>query len=187
MTGVTLRLDGDEAALVTVGGILARAQHPRGLFENIGMSLVTSTLHRFETGIAPDGSPWPPSLRVLSHGGKTLVESARLMRSVTYVASETGVEIGTNVIYGAIHQLGGQIDQAARSQTLHFKRSKRTGGMLPGFRRKGKGTESREVAVGAYTITMPARPFLGLDDDDTKEIGKLAEDWLAGEDAGDAP
>jgi phage virion morphogenesis protein len=30
-------------------------------------------------------------------------------------------------------------------------------------------------------ISIPARPFLGLDQDDEREIIKIAEDWLVGE------
>ena len=184
MSGVRLHLDGEEMALAAVDGILQRARHPRGLFENIGASLVTSTQMRFERGQAPDGSPWPPSLRVIAHGGKTLVETARLMRSITSIASDSGVEVGTNVIYAAIHQFGGAIAHKARSGTVTFKRSKKSGELLPGFRKKGRGTETRAVSISAHTTHMPTRPFIGLDDDDTVEIARLAEDWLIGEAAG---
>ena len=187
MTGVRLHLDGEEAALAAVDGMLRRARNPRGLFENIGMALVTSTQMRFERGQAPDGSPWPPSLRVIAHGGRTLVETARLMRSITSIASDSGVEVGTNVIYAAIQQFGGDIAHKARSGTVTFKRSKKSGELLPGFRKKGRGTETRAVSISAHTTRIPARPFIGLDDDDTIEIARLAEDWLIGEATGGGP
>jgi phage virion morphogenesis protein len=147
MVGVSMRLEQDEAALAELAGYIERSRDTRGMFEVIGASLVTSTQMRFERGAGPDGSPWPPSIRALATGGKTLIESARLLRSITYEASDGGVAVGTNVIYAAIHQLGGEIVQAKR------------------------------------TIRMPARPYLGLDDDDEREIIAIAEDWIAGEGA----
>lgn len=186
MTGVTLsmRLDAD-AALKQLAAIAGRAREKRGMFDVIGASLVTSTQHRFEKGIAPDGSPWPPSLRARTHGGKTLLLTGRLMRSVTHQASDAGVEVGSNVVYAAIHQLGGEIKQKARTGSVHFKRNKRTGALLPGFRKATKATKRREVNIGARVITMPARPFLGLDDDDNRAIVKIAEDWIVGENGGE--
>lgn len=183
MTGVSMEITGQEAALAELGGYIQRAQNPQGLFDNIGISLVTSTQHRFEVGVGPDGSPWPPSLRAIAEGGKTLLLSGRLMRSVTYRASAAGVEVGTNTIYAAIHQLGGVIHQAARSASVHFKKNKRTGARLPGFRKAKGADETRAVNIGAREIHMPARPFVGLDDDDNREIIQISEDWLAGEGA----
>jgi phage virion morphogenesis protein len=184
MTGALLdvKLTDAEDALAPLAGYIARAGDTRGLFENIGASVQTSTMHRFETGKAPDGSPWPPSLRVKQHGGFTLRLTARLMRSITYLADSASVEIGTNVVYAAIHQLGGIISQAARTAVLHFKTSKKTGKTL--FAKPGKADRAQKAAIGARTITMPARPFLGLDDDDNREILSIAEQWLAGERGG---
>lgn len=178
MTGVRMQLDND-AALTELAGYIERARNPRGLFENIGASLVTSTQHRFERGVGSDGNPWPPSIRAIATGGKTLIESARLMRSITYNATVSGLELGSNVIYAAIHQLGGIIQQAARTAVLHFKTNKRTGRSL--FSKSGKADRAQKAQIGAHAIHMPARPFVGLDDDDNREILRIAEDWLAGE------
>lgn len=181
MVGVTMKLDGTAGTLEQLGGYIERARNPRGMFANIGEMLTTSTHHRFDLGVAPDGSPWPPSLRVLRNGGKTLVLSSRLLRSLTYQASMTGLEFGTNVIYAAIHQLGGIIAQAARQAILHFKTNKRTGQSR--FARPGKADRAQKVEIGARTIHMPARPFIGLDDADERQIITIAEAWLAGEGA----
>lgn len=181
MVGVRLELDldGKEAALAALAGIAERARNPLGMFEQIGMSLVTSTQHRFQEQHGPDGSPWPPSLRALYSQGKTLIKTARLLRSVTFEASARGVEVGSNVIYAAIHQLGGDIRQMARTAVLHFKTNKRTG--RSSFAKPGKADRARKAEIGARVIRMPARPFLGLDDDDGREIVRIAEDWIAGE------
>ena len=90
---------------------LARVRF-RPLLAAIGNELVTSVSRRFETGTAPDGSRWPESLRARLTGGQTLIKSGRLRDSI----AETGpqltarsVEVGTNVVYAAIHQFGGII------------------------------------------------------------------------------
>ena len=40
--------------------------------------------------------------------GKILLDTGHLRGSITYKASRTGVRVGTNVVYGRIHQLGGK-------------------------------------------------------------------------------
>jgi phage virion morphogenesis protein len=157
-----------------------RVVNAQPMWDDIGASLVASTQRRFERGIRPDGSPWPPSMRALAEGGKTLIDTARLMQSLTHEPSGSGVMVGTNVLYAAAHQFGADIQQGSRTQTIRFKRHKRTGKLLQGFRRAKDATEERQVDVAAHTIHLPARPFLGLDDDDQAEIGRIVEDWLTG-------
>jgi phage gpG-like protein len=181
MTGALIRIElkEQEAALAGLGALIARTGNPTPLFEDIGMALVTSTHHRWDRGVAPDGSPWPPSLRVIAHGGKTLIRpgSARLYRSISYQASPTGVEVGTNVVYAAIHQFGGDIQQKARTAVLHFKTNQRTG--VSRFAKPSKADRARKATIGARTIHMPARPFLGLDQDDPRTITTIVDNWLS--------
>jgi len=155
-----MEIDGAESAIAALDGILQRASNPRGLFDNIGASLVASTQYRFETGKGPDGSPWPVSIRAAFEGGKTLLDSTRSLSSITHNATETFVEVGTNVIYAAIHQLCGVI-RPVTAKFLFFK----AGGSF----------------VTKSEVTIPARPFLGLDEDDKEEIVLIGEDWLKGD------
>ena len=139
----------------------------RPLLAAIGNELVTSVSRRFETGTAPDGSRWPESLRARLTGGQTLIRTGRLRDSI----AETGpqltarsVEVGTNVVYAAIHQFGGIIPP-------HIIRARRARALsIPGigFRR----------AVHHPGGTIPARPYLGLSDTDERVIQDLTEDWL---------
>jgi phage virion morphogenesis protein len=175
MAGAGIRLEAKDA-LAALAGIAARVEHPRPMWAAIGASLVTSTQRRFETGTDPAGNPWPPSIRALTTGGKTLVLSARLMQSLTYNAWDNGVEEGTNLIYARIHQLGGLIKQAARTAILHFKFNARTGHTR--FAKPGKANFAQKAQIGAREIRIPARPYLGLDDDDEREIVAIGEDWL---------
>jgi len=157
--GVRIELTGKEAALDALADAAAALAHPRPLFDEIGASLVVSTQMRFERGVGPDGNPWPPSLRAIVEGGKTLVDFARLMRSISHEATDSGVAVGTNVLYAAIHQLGGTIT-AKTEKGLVFK---------------GVGDQW----VRKQQVTIPARPFLGIDDEDETEIAAIAAEWTA--------
>lgn len=176
--GVSTRIDGAAKADSALARAAGQAANPRGLYDNIGASLVTSTQRRFETGVAPDGSPWPPSLRVLAQGGQTLRLSGRLERSITHDADAGGLDVGTNVIYAAIHQLSGDIVIPAREQVIHFKRHK--SGRVRFAKASPKATYAQKITIGEHAIHMPARPFLGIDGEDAREIELIATDWLLG-------
>lgn len=160
MAGVSVQysLD-DDAVRAALAGLLAASEDLSGPMAEIGEALVSSTDRRFEEGRRPDGTAWPPSLRAIYGGGQTLVDTATLRDSVTYEHDASSVRVGTNVLYAAIHQFGGRIE-ARGGKALVFA--------LPA----GLGW-----AV-VQSVTIPARPFLGIDDEDEAEILDTLEDWL---------
>lgn len=120
MTGATISVDVRD--FEGLGEKLRRLEKagadPKSMLDEIGGSLETSTRLRFERGEAPDGTPWPPSIRVRREGGQTLVDSGRLRDSITHQVAGDTVEVGTNVIYGGIHQFGGEAGPKARRVTI---------------------------------------------------------------------
>lgn len=99
----TIRADGTSA----VSRALVQLQLSIRLHElltEIGASLLTSTQRRFEDEQAPSGAPWDP----IQRDGSILRDSGHLYQSLTYVAGQSQVEVGTNVVYARIHQMGGQ-------------------------------------------------------------------------------
>ena len=75
----------------------------------IGERLVISTINRFERERDPDGTPWLPSQRALAENSQTLTDTGRLKGLITYlVVDDEELLVGTNVVYAAIHQFGGQ-------------------------------------------------------------------------------
>lgn len=137
--------------------LVAAAEDLSPAMDRIGSMLVSSVLHRFETGQGPAGVPWKPSIRARVQGGQTLIDSGRLRASITYIPGPSSVEVGTNAIYAAIHQFGGTI-HAKSAPHLTFK----IGGRF----------------VSKDHVTIPPRPFLGIDEGDRAEIANILRDHL---------
>ncbi len=80
------------------------------LMRKIGRLLEDSTRERFATKQDPNGVSWeqlaPSTLRQKKGGGGILVASSDLMKSITYRAYQTSVEVGTNEEHGKYHQTG---------------------------------------------------------------------------------
>lgn len=130
----------------------------------IGVGLVTSTQDRFDDQVAPDGSAWAPlnpTYAAGKRGAGILRESAMrggLQGSITYRAGRTEVQVGSNKIYAGVHQ-GGAVITAKNSPFLVFK----MGGRL----------------VKTRSVTIPARPFVGISSDDQVMILDVVEGGLA--------
>jgi phage virion morphogenesis protein len=159
-------------------GLLQRGADLSPALLAIGQAMVTSTRLRFLAGVGPDGVAWKPSQRVLKHGGQTLILSRRLESSLMSNSSGTSVEWGSNVVYARIHQLGGVIKRAPRTHTI-YRRAGREG-IEPRFVKKSRSNFAQDVAVKAYNINMPARPFLGVNADEKSEITQILARHLAG-------
>jgi phage virion morphogenesis protein len=149
-----MRIDVEDREVRAALGRLVRAGEDMSeAMDAIGSGLEANVIDRFETGRGPGGRPWKPSIRARLAGGQTLVDSGRLRGSITYRAGPRHVEVGTNVLYAAIHQFGGTI-RAKAGGRLRFK--------IPGV-----GFRSpREV-------TIPPRPFLGIDDADRAVVDDM--------------
>lgn len=132
-------------------------QQQRRLAIDIGEMLVSSTQQRFEDQQAPDGSSWKPSMRVKEMGGVTLTSTSELKNSIGYMASSEGVSVGSNKVYAAIHQLGGEIK--GKKGKLKFR--------LPNGQ-----------FVQVDKVTVPQREFLGISDEDKEEAAELIKSYM---------
>lgn len=120
MAGVGIRVSSNEPEIRAALAALAAAARGEGMkpaMKEIGQSLVTSTQKRFETGRGPEGDTWEESARARLQGGKTLVDQGHLKNFLTYRAHRDSVEVGSNQVYAAIHQLGGD---AGRGHAVHL-------------------------------------------------------------------
>ncbi len=108
-----------------------RAKDCKPAFNLIGQIVRNSIIKNFMEGGRP--TKWKLSKRAIKQSGQTLLHTGRLRDSINSKAFANRAEVGTNVIYAAIHQFGGKA---------------------------GRGKK----------VTIPARPFLMVQDEDWTEI-----------------
>lgn len=138
---------------------LLKVGKTRDLMENIGGIFRDETLRNFDREQAPDGSKWKKSRRAKSQGGQTLRDTSVLRNSINYrVTSDTEVEIGTNVPYGPVHQYGAVVN-AKTSKYLSFA-------IAGGWAKK-------------KSVTIPARPFIGINKRIVDKINNEIERQIA--------
>ena len=178
-------------AYIDDGGLMRKLGHLVHLGEDMtspmrdaGEYFLRRTDERFDREQGPGGAPWAPlaaATRKKKRHPKILTESARLRGSFSYRAEPDGLLFGTSVIYAAIHQFGGSIERGAYSSTVRLRTD--AGGNL--LRQSGEG-KGKNLAVFAkdsnkrarsvryttegFTVGIPARQFLGIDDEDGAEL-----------------
>lgn len=160
--GVSLNWDGLDRAL---GNAIHRMGDTQDLMDSIGEALVSNTLKRFDDEEDPTGRKWEPSARAAAEGGKTLSNTGDLMRSIDKYATSNKVMVGSNLPYARIHQKGGKTSP-------HVIRPKRKKALAFG------GVVRKKVNHPGSDI--PARPYLGISDDDREEIMDTMTDFLEG-------
>jgi len=172
-SGIKVSVD-DLGARAMLDRMLAFGGAPlRRFFQSSGNLLANSAKRRFITQHAPDGSTWKPSLRVLEHGGQTLRLHGFLQRSIiSEPPSSDGVVIGSPLVYAGVHNDGRTVTIFPRSQQIYRGVSK--AGVITGFVKKAKAAIASWVTIPGYTIHMPKRTFLGIDNEDARQLGGLA-------------
>lgn len=88
--------------------MLRGVENKEPLMDELGALMVASTINNFENSKSPDGISWIVSLRALIEGGKTLIDKALLMGSITHIPGNDQVEWGSNLAYAGIHNFGGE-------------------------------------------------------------------------------
>ena len=160
----SIRLEGDTRAMLRKIRSFSETDR-RGINTALSEAVRESTLERFKQGRDPEGRRWKTSIRAAAEGGKTLVRSGQLKNSIHARADTSGFAVGTDVKHAATHQFGetGRTIRARRKKALRFQ----VGG--------------RWISKKQVRITIPARPFLGLSDEDMREIRDTVEDFIAKE------
>lgn len=132
------------ARLITFGNSPAKAM------DEIAFYGENSTREHFSEGAGPDGQSWLPSQRVKLHGGRTLVQDRHLLDSIVSQSDSDSAEWGSNMIYAAIHQFGGEI-HAKNGKNLFFRLSDGS-------------------ARSVKKVIMPPRPYLGINAEDEANV-----------------
>ncbi|MGO4699811.1 phage virion morphogenesis protein [Dyella sp. 2RAB6] len=188
MAGARIEYELDIARVSTALNNAARALDTDGqalLLSDIGEYLVRSTRDRAAAQVSPDGTPWAAlspryakwKERQRPGVPKLKFDNHMIGDQFTHQVDSSTLYVGTNAPYGAIQQGGGEIHIAARSQQAYFH--ERNGEVSPHFVNKRKSNFAQWVTLPAYTIKMPARPWLGVSEQDANEIVQLTLDHLA--------
>lgn len=139
------------------------------LMKTISETVLSSVQKNFDVGgryslpgtIEGGEKKWEKSERAEQQKGQTLIDTRRLLGSISSRSSSKTAEVGTNVVYAAIHNFGGDIPahiiRARNAKALSIPTKE---GIV--FRKSAKIPE----------ISMPARPFMVVQQEDLKEIEK---------------
>ena len=135
-------------------------------WQQVGMYIQRQTIkERFEKEQSPSGEKWKPlsdmtiAIRRKKHptgNMKILKDNGELRRSIHYEAGNNYVKVGSVLKYARIHQFGGSINVSNKQRRVLYRK---------GFR------------VGR-TITIPARPFLGITDSEVKHIKSMFKSYI---------
>lgn len=155
MSGVSfqVRLDGIAGVQAALAALRDLGEDMTPVYDEIGAAMVASQQNRFQLGIEPDGTPWMPSWRAREEGGKTLIDTGLLLSRLTHNADASGAEWGFN---------------DRRAATLHF------GAVITPKAAKALAfTGSDGRLIFAQNVVIPARPMVGVDDADIREVGDI--------------
>ncbi len=130
----------------------------------IGVGLLASTEARLGGTVGPDGRPWhalSPAYAAIKRMPGMLLERGTqggLLGSLTMAAGHNQVIVGSNKVYAAIHQFGGKI-VPKNARALVFRLS--SGGGI----------------VRAKSVTIPARPYLGISPADERMMVEVVDEF----------
>ena len=130
------------------------------VLRDIGEHLLNTTRERFRDEEGPDGEAWMPlsettKARKTRNIDKVLTEDGHLAGTLDYLVMGNELLIGSPRIYASTHQFG-----ALKGQF---------------------GFAAFDTRAGAFEIPwgdIPARPFLGISDDDRSTITDVIGDFL---------
>lgn len=154
----------------------------RPVMRAIAEKIMDFTKENFRTEGSRLGEPWQqlsPATKKWrqekGYDGKMLQVQRKLYNSISAYADNDSAVVGTNLAYAKVHQLGfdGDVSVKAHARKVASKDTYR------GKKRKTK-TSSGIGYVKAHTrnMSVPARPFLGLNDGDKDAIVGLIRSYL---------
>lgn len=162
---------------------------PKGLellLRDIGEHLLNSTRERARAEISPEGKKWQAlSPRYRRQKDKKRaglpilkLDDHLLGDRLSYQVSGRLLQVGTSAPYGAAHQFGHKFTRKARTQDLFFQR--KAGQVANRFVKKKRATFAQTVQIGAHQGVLPARPFLGISQDDERSVLEIVAEHLSG-------
>jgi len=193
MTGISIRAELQiREAQEQLRGLIDRMADLRPFLNAVGDRLIGSSGDNFRNQSGPDGRSWTPlapaTIKARQRKGQTPITILRsnskgrigsaLAGSINKEVGDDEVRVGSPVEYAAIHQLGGTIHKPARVAKI-YRRMEKDGSIGRRFVKKSKANVVSDVTIPSHTITIPARPFIGISGADEAGILEDAENWLS--------
>jgi phage virion morphogenesis protein len=150
--------------------LVASAKNPRPVLQQIGELLVDSTRQRFGTSTAPDGTPWAKNSEttLMRYLGK--YKGAFSKRDGKLTKTGAGRAAGKKPLIGETSDLSRQIHYGIEGGTLAVGST-----MIYGAMQQFGGKKAEFPNLWG---DIPARPFLGISEQDSRNILAEISDYL---------
>lgn len=155
-------------------------EDPHDLLVIAGSVLEASTRRRFETGRGVGGIPWPISRRAAGlvkgkPAGRTLVDTQELQDSIAPEVRPNEVEIGVKALSNPVKAIANQFGSHRQTVVLPHTRTVNSafGVPLP-------GPVTQNVRAHGRITNLPARAFIGVDDEDKADLNEVWREHLIG-------
>lgn len=182
MAGARIEWDSAEAT-EALGEAIQRLENPAPLWQSIIEYLTRIHRARFRAQVAPDGTPWTPlspayQRRKHKNRNRILTFRGYLAGTLRGQYDATSLEFGTDRPYGAAHQFGAEIKRPAATREVFF-RQRKDGRVGNRFVKRAQSNFAQSATVGAHIIKIPARPWLGTNDEQDNHILEITRNYLA--------
>ncbi|MDP2786618.1 MAG: phage virion morphogenesis protein [Pseudomonadota bacterium] len=173
----------DGLAIAALNRLAARASNLSPALHDVGEHLLVTTKRRFETGTAPDGSRWAPNSQatllahlgsrsgVWDHQGKRVgTRKGYLRQNGRLGAKGVTTIMGKKPLIGESRALGTTINYRVSADSLEIGSAMEYAAM-----QQFGGSKSKFPHLWG---DIPARPFLGLSDEDTAAVVSIVSNYL---------
>lgn len=174
----------DEALRAALGRLIASLADTTSTMRDLSEIMIDASARAFDKTADPaTGTPWQPlsasRQRQRAHKGRSIANMLQdggwLVGSIARPSGPGAVReigpdhalVGTDVPYAAIHQLGGTIKREAAPMTVRLRKKN---GRIQFAKNKHKRVRIVDTVRKAYTITIPARPFIGVSPTDIQDM-----------------
>lgn len=174
----------DEALRAALGRMIATLHDTTPLMQALSEIMVDASARAFEQTADPaTGAPWKPlsasRQRQRANKGRSIAnmlqDSGLLVESIARPSGRGAVRdigpdhalVGTNVPYAAAHQFGATIQREASPMTVRLRKWK---GRIEFAKAKHKRVRVVDTIRKAHTVTIPARPFIGVGPTDIEDM-----------------
>lgn len=174
----------DEVLRAALGRMIATLHDTTPLMQALSEIMVDASARAFQDNADPTtGAPWKPlsasRQRQRANKGRSIAnmlqDSGLLVESIARPSGQGAVRdigpdhalVGTSIPYAAAHQFGATIQREASPMTVRLRKWK---GRIEFAKAKHKRVRIVDTVRKAHTVTIPARPFIGVGPTDIEDM-----------------